>query len=169
MLTIKDFTTNHENLVNLLSVATYGNEWPVVKAFKSDAEKGLFNDCECREDKWAEGLLHGKGVMVYDCYDENIDENADDFTEFRKIHQGKGGRLARAAGIAGCDKTVDQSLSELGSGDGGVLRKLRQPVRISRNQDIVHKNLRENRKYKSGKNQQESDIDQLYQYVILSL
>ena len=82
MLTIKDFITDHEHLTDLLSVATYGNVWPVVKAFKSDAEKGLFENCECREDKWAEGLLHGKGVMVYDCYDENIDEDADDFTQF---------------------------------------------------------------------------------------
>ena len=40
MLTIKDFTINHENLVNLLSVATYGNYWPVIKAFKSDNVKG---------------------------------------------------------------------------------------------------------------------------------
>ena len=54
MLTIKDFTTDHGHLTDLLSVATYGNGWPVVKAFKSDAEKGLFTDCECREDKWAE-------------------------------------------------------------------------------------------------------------------
>ena len=84
MLTIKDFTTDHGHLTDLLSVATYGNCWPVVKAYKSDAEKGLFNNCECREDKWAEGLLHGKGVMVYDCYDENIDEDADDFTQFPK-------------------------------------------------------------------------------------
>ena len=61
MLTIKDFTTNHENLVNLLSVATYGNYWPVIKAYKSDKDKGLFNDCECREDKWAKALLKGKG------------------------------------------------------------------------------------------------------------
>lgn len=75
MLTITDFTTNRENLVNLLSVATYGNEWPVVKAFKSDADAGLFEDCECREDKWAKALMHGKGVMVYDCFDENIDED----------------------------------------------------------------------------------------------
>ena len=83
MLTQSHFLT-HEGLSDLLSVATYGNVWPVVKAYKSDAEKGLFNDCKCREDKWAEGLLHGKGVMVYDCYDENIDENADDFTQFPK-------------------------------------------------------------------------------------
>ena len=68
MLTITDFTTDHENLVNLLSVATYGNEWPVVKAYKSDAEKGLFADCECREDKWAKALMEGKGVVVYDLY-----------------------------------------------------------------------------------------------------
>lgn len=70
-MTIKDFTTNHKNLVGLLSVATYGNGWPIVKAFKSDAEKGLFEDCECREDKWAEGLLHGKGIMVYDLYEDD--------------------------------------------------------------------------------------------------
>lgn len=83
MLTIIDFTTDHEHLTDLLSVATYGNEWPVVKAFKSDAEKGLFNDCECREDKWAEALLKGKGVMVYDCYDEDVDYDAD-LSEFPK-------------------------------------------------------------------------------------
>lgn len=83
MLTIKDFITDHEHLTDLLSVATYGNEWPVVKAFKSDNDKGLFNDCECREDKWAEGLLHGKGVMVYDTYDEEVDwDEMDDISQF---------------------------------------------------------------------------------------
>jgi hypothetical protein len=68
MLTITDFTTNHENLVNLLSVATYGNYWPVIKTYKSDAETGLFEDCECCEDKWAKALMLGKGVVVYDQY-----------------------------------------------------------------------------------------------------
>ena len=88
MLTIKDFTTDHENLVNLLSVATYGNEWPVVKAFKSDSDKGLFEDCECREDKWAKGLMEGKGVMVYDCYDEDAEEcdSLSDFPATAKHH-----------------------------------------------------------------------------------
>ena len=77
MLTIKDFTTDHENLTNLLSVATYGNEWPVVKAFKSDADKGLFENDECREDKWATALLKGKGVVVYDLYscESELSEN----------------------------------------------------------------------------------------------
>ena len=75
MLTIKDFTTDHENLVNLLSVATYGNGWPVIKAYKSDADKGLFKDCEYCEDKWATALLKGKGVVVYDLYDEDDECN----------------------------------------------------------------------------------------------
>ena len=75
MLTIKDFTTDHENLVNLLSVATYGNYWPVIKAYKSDKDKGLFNDCECREDKWAKALMEGKGVVVYDCYEMDSELN----------------------------------------------------------------------------------------------
>jgi len=83
MLTIKDFTTDHENLSDLLSVATYGNEWPVVKAFKSDAEKGLFDDCECREDKWAKALLEGKGVVVYDCYALDEAETEEEKAEAR--------------------------------------------------------------------------------------
>mgnify|MGYP007101836778 CR=1 FL=1 len=74
MLTINDFITDKEHLVDLLSVATYGNEWPVVKAFNSDSEKGLFKDCECREDKWAKALLEGKGVVVYDLYDEDAED-----------------------------------------------------------------------------------------------
>lgn len=83
MLTITDFITNHENLTDLLSVATYGNEWPVVKAFKSDAEKGLFEDCECREDKWAKALMHGKGVVVYDCYALDDAETEEEKAEAR--------------------------------------------------------------------------------------
>lgn len=75
MLTIKDFTTNHENLVNLLSVATYGNYWPIIRAFKSDNEMGLFKDCECREDKWAKALMEGKGVVVYDNYEMDSELN----------------------------------------------------------------------------------------------
>ena len=75
MLTITDFTTNHENLVNLLSVATYGNYWPVVRVFKSDNVKGLFNDCDCREDKWAKALMEGKGVVVYDNYEMDSELN----------------------------------------------------------------------------------------------
>ena len=74
MLTIKDFITNHENLVNLLSVATYGNGWPLIKAYKSDRESGLFNDCECREDKWAKALMFGKGVVVCDLYDDDAED-----------------------------------------------------------------------------------------------
>jgi hypothetical protein len=74
MLTIKDFTTDREHLTDLLSVATYGNEWPVVMAYKSDAEKGLFADCDCFEDKLAVALLKGKGVVVYDLYDEDAED-----------------------------------------------------------------------------------------------
>ena len=83
MLTIKDFTTDHENLSDLLSVATYGNEWPVVKAYKSDEQKGLFADCDCREDKWAKALLEGKGVVVYDCYALDEAETEEEKAEAR--------------------------------------------------------------------------------------
>ena len=87
MFTINDFITDHENLVNLLSVATYGNEWPVIKAYKSDAEKGLFEGCECYEDKWAKALMQGKGVVVYDLYDEDVEcEIGAEFPKTAKHH-----------------------------------------------------------------------------------
>ena len=78
MLKITDFLTNHENLVNLLSVATYGNYWPSVATYKSDAKAGLFDDCDCREDKWAKALMHGKGIVVYDNYEMDSELNDDE-------------------------------------------------------------------------------------------
>ena len=74
MLTLEHFLTR-EGLVDLLSVATYGNYWPDVKVYKSDYEKGLFDGCECLEDKWAVALLQGRGLVVYDMYDEESELN----------------------------------------------------------------------------------------------
>jgi hypothetical protein len=81
MLNKKHFLTK-QGLSDLLSVATYGNEWPVIKAFKSDAEKGLFDNCDCCEDKWATALLKGKGVVVYDLYDEDAEDFDGDISTF---------------------------------------------------------------------------------------
>lgn len=74
MLTLEHFLTR-EGLVDLLSVATYGNYWPDVKLYKSDYEKGLFDECECLEDKWAVALLQGRGLVVYDRYEEESELN----------------------------------------------------------------------------------------------
>ena len=74
MLTLEHFLTR-EGLVDLFSVATYGNEWPLISVYKSDYEKGLFDDCECLEDKWAVALLSGRGIVVRDLYDEDSELN----------------------------------------------------------------------------------------------
>ena len=98
MFTIKDFTTDHEHLTDLLSVATYGNYWPAIKAYKSDADKGLFDDCDCREDKWAKALMNGKGVVVYDCYEMDSELNdGEEATKYRRTMDGvrKGLELMR--------------------------------------------------------------------------
>ena len=83
MLNKRHFTTQ-QGLSDLLSVATYGNGWPVIKVFKSDSEKGLFDKCDCREDKWATALLKGKGIVVYDCYE--MDSELNDGEEPTKYH-----------------------------------------------------------------------------------
>lgn len=77
MLTLEHFLTR-EGLVDLLSVATYGNYWPEVKVYKSDREKGLFDDCDCLEDEWAVALLQGRGLVVYDMYEEESELNDDE-------------------------------------------------------------------------------------------
>lgn len=84
MLTKRHFTTL-QGLSDLLSVATYGNGWPAIKLYKCDDEKGLFNQCECREDKWATALLKGKGVVVYDCYE--LDEAETDEEKAAARHE----------------------------------------------------------------------------------
>lgn len=74
MHTKKHFLT-FDGLVDLLSVATYGNYWPLIKVYKSDAETGMFDNCECLEEKWATALLNGKGVVVYDMYEADNELN----------------------------------------------------------------------------------------------
>lgn len=83
MLTITDFITDHEHLTDLLSVATYGNYWPAIKTYKSDAENGLFEDCDCCEDMWAKALMHGKGIVLYDCYALDDAETEEEKAEAR--------------------------------------------------------------------------------------
>lgn len=73
----KHFLTK-DGLTDLLSVATYGNYWPDIMTYKSDRESGLFNNCECREDKWAMALLKGKGLVVYDNYEMESELTEDD-------------------------------------------------------------------------------------------
>lgn len=82
MLNKRHFTTQ-QGLSDLLSVATYGNGWPLIKVFKSDSEKGLFDKCDCREDKWATALIKGKGVVVYDCYALDDAETEEEKAEAR--------------------------------------------------------------------------------------
>lgn len=77
MLNKKHFLAK-EGLSDLLSVATYGNYWPAIKTYKSDAESGLFDDCDCIEDKWAVALIHGKGIVVYDRYEMEDAETEDE-------------------------------------------------------------------------------------------
>ena len=68
MLTLEHFLTR-EGLVDLLSVATSGNYWPVIRTYREDREAGLFEGCDCLEDKWAAALLKGHGLVVYDNYE----------------------------------------------------------------------------------------------------
>lgn len=84
MYTTKHFTTK-QGLSDLLSVATYGNYWPIIKTFKSDAEKGLFDKCDCCEDKWATAILKGKGIVVYDGYALEDAETEEEKNEARHI------------------------------------------------------------------------------------
>ena len=69
-----------EQLVDLLSTATYGCDWLECKVLRSEAYIDERFDKEylenrCREDKWADRLLNGGHIICFDYYDE--DDNGD--------------------------------------------------------------------------------------------
>ena len=74
MRTVDLNAIDHEMLVNLLCVATYGSDWLEIKTLKSerfmedDVEQSV-RDGWCREDKWAYRLLKGGKIVCYDWYD----------------------------------------------------------------------------------------------------
>lgn len=65
-VTISNIT--HEDLVNLLSTATYGSSWLCI--CKKDDVSDLEKEDDCREDVWAKALLNGHSIEVRDYYAE---------------------------------------------------------------------------------------------------
>lgn len=66
---------SHENLVDLLSTATYSSDWLVIKTLKSErfmdeeVEQSV-RDEWCLEDKWANRLLKGGHIVCFDYGDD---------------------------------------------------------------------------------------------------
>lgn len=67
MLKLEDFL-EQEKLSDLLSTATYGNGWPAIEStvYRKPEEALNFT-----EDEWANDLLSGKALMVYDLNDDD--------------------------------------------------------------------------------------------------
>ena len=79
-MTKEQFLTK-ENLVNILCDSTYGNSSVQIKSPRKvyDKLKEEFGDKwdeMCREDVWAEVLLHGGKLSVYDLEDEDEEGKA---------------------------------------------------------------------------------------------
>ena len=66
MLTQKHFTTTHEGLSDLLSVALFGSYWADIRIKRSEYHLAEEDKYDCREDKWAAVLLNGGTLVVYD-------------------------------------------------------------------------------------------------------
>lgn len=65
----------HEGLSDLLSVATFGNYWPVIKIKRSEYHLAEEDKYDCLEDKWAAILINGGTLVVYDDYEaEELEE-----------------------------------------------------------------------------------------------
>lgn len=74
MLTQSHFLT-HEGLSDLLSVATFGNYWPIVKIKRSEYHLAEEDKYDCIEDKWAAVLINGGTLVVYDEYEMDSELN----------------------------------------------------------------------------------------------
>lgn len=68
------FTVNklyHDELVNIFSTATYGNEYAIIIKPSEECD-GLQLDAQSREDYWAAILEQGGSLWVYDIYMVNL-------------------------------------------------------------------------------------------------
>lgn len=65
MRRLKDILS-HEGLSDLLSTASYGSYWAVIKIKRSEYHLAEEWKNECIEDKWASVLLNGGTLSVYD-------------------------------------------------------------------------------------------------------
>lgn len=57
---------SHEDLVNLLSTATYGSSWLTVSVPKPTRDFFISESDDCREDVWARALLEGFPIYLTD-------------------------------------------------------------------------------------------------------
>ena len=57
---------SHEDLVNLLSTATYGSSWLSCTVAKATSDSLDIKEEDCREDVWAKALLAGFPVFLTD-------------------------------------------------------------------------------------------------------
>lgn len=66
---------SHEDLVELLSTATYGSNWLGIRRKVGDYKgTDLESGDDCLEDTWAKILLAGKYVYAYDFYAEDEED-----------------------------------------------------------------------------------------------
>ena len=57
---------SHEDLVNLLSTATYGSSWLSCTIAKATRDRLDIEEEDCREDVWAKALLAGDSIYPTD-------------------------------------------------------------------------------------------------------
>lgn len=77
---------SHDNIVDVLSTATYGSDWLGIHVADDDKSKALKAQAEtkydCCEDIWAFVLEHGGRLDCYDNYDDKkMTINMDDYTK----------------------------------------------------------------------------------------
>ena len=65
---------SHEELVNILSGATYGSDWLEIYATDEERGKIKIDGGDCREDVWAKILLAGGTVQAVDHNDDEEKE-----------------------------------------------------------------------------------------------
>lgn len=65
---------DQEELVNILSGATYGSDWLEIYATKEEREKVKISETDCREDVWAKILLAGGTIQAVDHEDDDEKE-----------------------------------------------------------------------------------------------
>lgn len=75
---------SQEELVNILSGATYGSDWLEIYATREERGKIKIDGGDCREDVWAKILLAGGTVQAVDHNDDEETEYPLTLTDFKE-------------------------------------------------------------------------------------
>lgn len=100
----------HEDIVNLFSAATYGNDWLGISIPKEYREAPYLKDIETLENKYAAILLHDGQLHACDYYAEDADDVFGDILAYK--YDRRSGCMKYSFNLADVEKGLEKAFKD---------------------------------------------------------